>query len=91
VSGLLGEDVRARLLAGTVMPPSDYDGVNGFKARDDLAGLNLARVPTVLVEVGNMRNATDAALLTSASFQRQAAAALAAAMIDFLGHARQKS
>jgi N-acetylmuramoyl-L-alanine amidase len=84
-SGLLGDDVRAGLLAGTVMPPSDYDGVNGFKSRDDLAGLNLARVPTVVVEVGNMRNATDAALLTSASFQRQVAAALAASMIRFLG------
>jgi N-acetylmuramoyl-L-alanine amidase len=31
-----------------------------------------------------MRNATDAALLTSASFQHQVAAALAAAMIRFL-------
>jgi N-acetylmuramoyl-L-alanine amidase len=84
-SGLLGEDVRAGLLAGTALPPSDYDGVNGFKTRDDLAGLNLARVPTVLVEVGNMRNPTDAALLTSASFQRRVAAALAAAVIRFLG------
>ena len=84
-SGLLGNDVRAGLRAGTVMPPSNYDGVNGIAFRNDLAGLNLARVPTVIVEVGNMRNATDAALLTSVRFQRQVAAALTAAMIRFLG------
>jgi N-acetylmuramoyl-L-alanine amidase len=83
-SARLGDAVRAALLAGTAMPPSDYDGVGGFKARDDLAGLNLTRVPTVLIEVGNMRNATDAALLTSAPFQQQVAQALAAAIISFL-------
>jgi N-acetylmuramoyl-L-alanine amidase len=66
------------------MPASDYDGVDGFKARDDLAGLNLTQVPTVLIEVGNMRNATDASLLTSAAFQRQVASALTVAVISFL-------
>jgi len=83
-SARLGDDIRAALLAGTVMPSSNYDGVDGLKARDDLAGLNLARVPTVLIEVGNMRSATDAALLTSAAFQQQVARALTAAMISFL-------
>jgi N-acetylmuramoyl-L-alanine amidase len=83
-SARLGDDIRAALLAGIVMPPSNYDGVDGLKARDDLAGLNLARVPTVLIEVGNMRNATDAGLLTSGPFQQQVAQALAAAIISFL-------
>ena len=83
-SARLGDDIRAALRAGTAMPPSNYDGVNGLKARDDLAGLNLTRVPTVLVEVGNMRNATDAALLASAPFQQQVARALTTAIIRFL-------
>jgi N-acetylmuramoyl-L-alanine amidase len=38
--------------------------------RDNLAGLNLTTVPKVLIECGNMRNATDAALLVPPSFQR---------------------
>lgn len=77
--------LRSSFAAGTGMPISNYDGVNGLQPRDDLAGLNLTTVPKVLIECGNMRNATDAALLTSASFQKRAAAAIAAAMIRFLG------
>jgi N-acetylmuramoyl-L-alanine amidase len=67
------------------MPTSTYDGVGGLEPRDDLAGLNLTTVPKVLIECGNMRNATDARMLTSRSFQKRAAAAITAAMIRFLG------
>lgn len=83
-SGQFGADVRQALLSGTSMPESTYDGVNGITQRDDLAGLNLTTVPKVLIECGNMRNATDAALLTSAAFQEQVARALEAAIIRFL-------
>jgi len=83
-SARFGADVEAAMLAGTPMPVSDYDGVNGIKYRDDLAGLNLTTVPKILIEVGNMRNATDAGLLTSAKFQQQVASALLAAIITFL-------
>ena len=62
-----GGDVRSAFLRMTTMPVSTYDGVDGIAYRDDLAGLNLTTVPKVLVECGNMRNATDAALLTSAT------------------------
>jgi N-acetylmuramoyl-L-alanine amidase len=83
-SARLGADIRAAMLAGTSMPVSNYDGKNGIKHRDDLAGLNLTTVPKILIEVGNMRNATDAKLLTSAKFQQQVARALLAAIIRFL-------
>jgi N-acetylmuramoyl-L-alanine amidase len=79
-----GGDVRSAFLLMTTMPLSTYDGVNGIAYRDDLAGLNLTTVPKVLVECGNMRNATDAALLTSTRFQQEIARALAAAIIRFL-------
>jgi len=79
-----GRDVRSAMLAHTSMPTSDYYGHNGIISRDDLAGLNLTRVPKVLIETGNMRNATDARLLTSASFQKRIARALEAAIIQFL-------
>ena len=79
-----GTDVRAALLAHTSMPESDYYGRSGIEFRDDLAGLNLTTVPKVLIESGNMTNATDAALLTSPRFQRRFAAALLAAILAFL-------
>jgi N-acetylmuramoyl-L-alanine amidase len=80
-----GHDVRAAVLAHTSMPVSDYYGSNGIEFRNDLAGLNLTTVPKVLLESGNMVNATDAALLTSPRFQRQLAAALLSAILAFLG------
>jgi N-acetylmuramoyl-L-alanine amidase len=83
-SGQFGADIRQAFLSGTSMPVSTYDGVNGIAQRDDLAGLNLTTMPKVLIECGNMRNATDAALLTSAAFQEQIARALEAAIIRFL-------
>jgi N-acetylmuramoyl-L-alanine amidase len=83
-SARLGADIKAAMLAGTRMPISNYDGRAGIKYRYDLAGLNLAKVPKILIEVGNMRNATDAAMLTSAKFQQQVARALLAAIIKFL-------
>ena len=83
-SQTLGADVRAAFLSGTTMPVSSYDGADGVAARDDLGGLNLSTVPKVLVECGNMRNATDAALLVSTAWQRQAARAIAAGITTFL-------
>ncbi|HWD55256.1 MAG TPA: N-acetylmuramoyl-L-alanine amidase [Acidimicrobiales bacterium] len=83
-SGAFGDDVRASFLATTGMPVSTYDGTNGLVFRDDLAGLNLTTVPKVLIECGNMQNATDVALLTSAAFQQNAAMALAIAISNFL-------
>jgi N-acetylmuramoyl-L-alanine amidase len=79
-----GRDIRSALLGGTSMPESNYYGHDGLIRRDDLAGLNLTTVPKILIECGNMRNATDARLLTSASFQRRVARALLAAIVHFL-------
>ena len=83
-SARFGRDLKRAFLAGTRMPVSNYDGVAGFQPRDDLAGLNLTTMPKVLIEVGNMRNATDAAMMISTGFQRRAARAMAAAIITFL-------
>jgi N-acetylmuramoyl-L-alanine amidase len=71
---------RSSFLAGTAMPVSTYDGVNGLQPRDDLAGENLTHEPDALIECGNMRNASDAAMLVKSRFQRRAAAAIANAM-----------
>jgi N-acetylmuramoyl-L-alanine amidase len=83
-SARLAADVRAAMLSGTAMPVSNYDGEDGTKLRDDLAGLNLTTVPKILIEVGNMKNPADAAMLTSAAFQQQVAAVLLRAIVMFL-------
>ena len=82
-----GADVHAALLAGTSMPAADYYGTDGYIRRDDLAGLNLTTVPKILIECGNMRNATDAALLAAPAFQQRLAAAFTAAIVAFLAPA----
>ena len=81
-----GSLLRDAMRAGTTMPVSSYDGVRGIAYRDDLAGLNLTSVPKVLIEVGNMRNRTDAAMLTADAFQRRLATVFAAAIASFAGH-----
>jgi N-acetylmuramoyl-L-alanine amidase len=79
----LGVDVRDAF-ASTPMPPSTYIGVRGLVERRDFGGLNLSDVPKVLVETGNMRNATDASLLLSASYRQAVADALTRALAAYL-------
>jgi N-acetylmuramoyl-L-alanine amidase len=85
-SAAFGSVLRHAVLGGTSMPTSTYDGVNGITHRDDLAGLNLTKVPLVLIECGNMRNSTDARLMTSAAFQKRLAQAFAVAITRFARH-----
>ncbi|HVT65581.1 MAG TPA: N-acetylmuramoyl-L-alanine amidase [Mycobacteriales bacterium] len=80
----LGHVVRHELLTMTSMPTSTYDGHRGIAHRDDLAGLNLATQPKVLVECGNMRNSRDARMLVSPHFQRRLAEAFTASVIRYL-------
>jgi N-acetylmuramoyl-L-alanine amidase len=82
-SHTLAVDLRDALTA--VEPVSNYLGSNGLDGRSDLAGLNLSRVPAVYVECGNMRNATDAAWMSSADGRQAIAARLAAGVLAFLG------
>jgi N-acetylmuramoyl-L-alanine amidase len=79
-----GGDVHAAMLRSTKLPVSDYYGHDGYISRDDLAGLNLTTMPKVLIECGNMNNASDGALLVRPGVQRTIAAALAAAIVRFL-------
>ena len=83
-SAILGADLRAAFAAVTREPVSSYDGVDGIQPRDDLAGTNLSVVPKVFIECANMRNAADAALVTSSRWQALAARAIAAGLTAFL-------
>jgi N-acetylmuramoyl-L-alanine amidase len=83
-SDRLGVVLRNDFLADTGMPESDYAGVQGLDTRSDLGGLNLSTVPKVLIETGNMRNATDAGLLESPAFRQLVATGIAEGISDFL-------
>ncbi|UOZ08532.1 N-acetylmuramoyl-L-alanine amidase [Amycolatopsis sp. WQ 127309] len=63
---------------------SNYIGGNGLSARADLGGLNLSTRPIALVECGNMRNAAEAARMSSAEGRQQFASAIAAAIEAYL-------
>ncbi|ANZ28377.1 N-acetylmuramoyl-L-alanine amidase [Rhodococcus sp. WB1] len=67
------------------LTPSTYLGTDGLLGRDDLAGLNLARRPSVLVEFGNMRNAADAATMTGPDGRQRYATAVVAGIVAFAG------
>lgn len=81
----LARELRAAMDAGTTMPHSTYIG-NGtaIHARTDVAGLNLIHVPGVMMEMGNMRHATDLALLRSAAWRSSAAAAIVRGVQNWL-------
>lgn len=81
----LAEQIRTMLPAQTGMPRSTYIGKGtALSPRSDIATLNFARVPAVMMEMGNMRNAADAALLTSSAWRTKAATALADAISAYL-------
>jgi N-acetylmuramoyl-L-alanine amidase len=77
--------VHDALLHGSGLTTSTYLGANGYFPRADLAGLNLATVPATFLELGNMRNAGDAALQSSAAGRQRIAAAVAAGILSYLG------
>lgn len=79
----LAKVMRDQLLAAG-MQPSTYRGVDGLYGRADLAGLNLAQYPSILIEMGNMRNNADAAVLASTQGRSAYAQAVAQGIVNYL-------
>lgn len=77
--------MHATFNAESGLTPSNYVGSDGYEPRDDIAGLNLTTVPKILVECGNMRNASDLALEESAAGRARMARAIADGILHFLG------
>lgn len=76
--------MRDQLQAAGI-PPANYIGQDGLYGRSDLAGLNLAQYPSVLVELGNMKNPADVALITSPEGRQKYAAAVVNGIAGYLG------
>jgi N-acetylmuramoyl-L-alanine amidase len=70
--------------AATGLPTSTYLGTDGYDTRTDLGGLNLSTVPKVFIECANMRNATDAALLSDSGFRDRVATGIATGLTTFV-------
>ena len=76
---------RSALRAAGVPVANYAAGGDGLDYRGDLGTLNLSDVPTVMVELGNMRNVRDAHRMTSRKGRAAYARALASGVISFLG------
>jgi N-acetylmuramoyl-L-alanine amidase len=79
--------IRDNYRARTGIPPANYIGTDGIDTRADMGGLNLSVVPKVLVECGNMRNAGDAAMMTSPTYRERMAEGFAAGLAAYLAAA----
>jgi N-acetylmuramoyl-L-alanine amidase len=76
--------VRASLVKKGFERATYVAGGDGLDFRGDLGTLNLSDVPTVMVELGNMKSAADARLMTTPKGRTAYARALARAVRKFL-------
>ena len=72
-------------LQASGLVPSTYVGTGGLNPRSDIAGLNLAQYPSILVELGNMKNPADAGLITTPEGRQKYADAVVRGIAGFLG------
>jgi N-acetylmuramoyl-L-alanine amidase len=82
----LAHTMRDELVASGYQE-STYIGSDGLYGRADLAGLNLAQYPAILVELGNMRNSGDAAQMESEEGRSNYAAAVTKGIAAYLAQA----
>ena len=76
-------------LQASGLVPSTYIGTDGLNPRSDIAGLNLAQYPSILVELGNMKNPADAGLITTPEGRQKYADAVVRGIAGFLGAQRR--
>ena len=81
----LATSVKAGLLSQRFGVATYTAGGDGIDVRSDLGTLNLSDVPTVMVELGNMRSASEARVMTSPSGRARYARGLVSGVRRFLG------
>ncbi|WP_346012021.1 N-acetylmuramoyl-L-alanine amidase [Streptomyces sp. SID3343] len=81
----LGTSVAKAFGLATDSRPATYlDTADGLVTRSDLGGLNLSTRPKVFIECANMRNSSDAALMTDPAWRERAASGIAAGITAYL-------
>jgi N-acetylmuramoyl-L-alanine amidase len=81
----LASAIRSGLLARRFVVATYIAGGDGLDVRSDLATLNLSDVPTVMVELGNMRSPAEARVMTSPTGRARYARGLVAGVRSYLG------
>lgn len=81
----LAADVKGGLISKRFVVATYIAGGDGLDVRSDLGTLNLSDVPTVMVELGNMRSASEARVMTSPTGRARYARGLVAGVLTFLG------
>jgi N-acetylmuramoyl-L-alanine amidase len=76
--------MRDQLVASGIST-STYRGSDGLYGRADLAGLNLAQHPSILIELGNMKNADEAVQMRSPEGRAKYSTAVAQGIANYLG------
>ena len=71
-------------LVASGLQTSTYRGSDGLYGRSDLAGLNLAQFPSILIELGNMKNAAEAAQMQTDSGRAVYAGAVTRGIAGYL-------
>ncbi len=80
----LARAVKGGLLAKRFVVANYTAGGDGLDVRSDLGTLNLSDVPTVMVELGNMRSAREARVMTSRPGRARYSRGLVAGVRTFL-------
>ena len=83
-SARLATAMRDGLVAGG-LSIANYYATDGLKTRTDLGTLNWSNVPVVEIEMGNMKNAGDAARMASTTGRAKYAAGLVLGIRRYLG------
>jgi N-acetylmuramoyl-L-alanine amidase len=71
-------------MSASGFPPATYIGSGGLDARSDIAGLNLAQYPSILVECGNMKNPVDSGLMKTPDGRQKYAEAIVRGITAYL-------
>lgn len=71
-------------LGASGVQKSTYKGADGLYGRADLAVLNMAQYPAILVELGNMKNGDEAAQMESADGRAKYAEAVTQGIVTYL-------
>jgi N-acetylmuramoyl-L-alanine amidase len=72
-------------LSSVGLPVANYYATNGIVTRTDLGTLNWSDVPVVMIELGNMKNTTDAARMVSRRGRNQYANGIVNGIRSYLG------
>jgi N-acetylmuramoyl-L-alanine amidase len=82
-SAALAIAIRSGLISAG-LHVANYYAKNGIVTRTDLGTLNMSDVPTVMVELGNMKSSVDARMMMSAAGRDRYATGLVSGIRNFL-------